>query len=365
MKLGLVLIAVLVPLCLGQQAETQTPPQTQPPAPAPTPEPPPPPPPEPERVPPPPVYVPSGPRHLFATGSVQPEGGWAGIQGEAAVVARCLGSGRGVVYTRGHFAVPLGLVRDGDGGTIIPELMGCELTVSLRGFHTVRVDLSRGVTVGTLKLVRQRGVLDDSYSMTTQLAPKDARKAYEKGVEALRKQKFDEARKHLARAVEIYPNYSVAWYETGASFQHQRRFDEAIEAYAKASRADGQFVLPIIQTASILIGQRRWREAAGVTGALVASSRFDHPEAFLYDAVAKYNLKDLEGAEKSARRAVELDDLHRFPKSWHLLAIILVSRNEPEEAVQYLRSYLEYAPGSPDAASIRQQLATLEANGRP
>lgn len=314
---------------------------------------------------PPPVYVPSGARFLSAAGSVQPEGGWAGIQGEAAVVASCLGSGRGVVYTRGHFSIPLGQFRGDDGVSQSPELLGCELMVSLRGFHTVRVDLSRGVNVGTLKLVRKSGVQDDSFSMTTQLAPKDARKAYEKGLAALRKQKFDEARKHLARAVEIHPTYAVAWYEMGASFQHQRRFDEAMEAYAKASRADGQFVLPKIQTASILIGQRRWREAAGVTGALVASSRFDHPEAFLYDAVAKYNLKDLEGAEKSARRAVELDDLHRYPKSWHLLGIILASRNQPVEAAEYLRAYLDYAPNAPEAGSIRQQLAAIEAGQRP
>jgi superkiller protein 3 len=270
-----------------------------------------------------------------------------------------------VVYTRGHFVVPVGQFMVGYGEQSSAQMQGCELTVSLRGFHTVKVELSRGVDVGIIKLRRQQGFQDNSYSMTTQLAPKDARRAYEKGVAALRKQKFEEARKHLARAVEIYPNYSVAWYETGASFQHQRRFDEAIEAYAKASQADGQFVPPRIQTASILIGQRRWKEAADLAGALIKSNHVDHPEAFLYDAVARYNLKDLEGAEKSARRAVDLDDLHRFPKSWHLLGIILVARNEPKEAAQYLRSYLEHAPDSPEAAAIRQQLAALEANGRP
>ena len=60
-------------------------------------------------------------------------------------------------------------------------------------------DSHRGTTISALSLA----------------APKDAKKAYEKGMEALKKKKPQDAVKNFEKAVEVYPKYASAWYELG------------------------------------------------------------------------------------------------------------------------------------------------------
>src|SRR5437667_9465767 len=52
-------------------------------------------------------------------------------------------------------------------------------------------------------------------SATSAQAPNGARKAFEKGRDQQKKQKWDDAQRSFEKAVEIYPKYGVAWYELG------------------------------------------------------------------------------------------------------------------------------------------------------
>src|SRR5262249_60191620 len=105
---------------------------------------------------------------------------------------------------------------------------------------------------------------------------------------------------------------------------------------------------------------QRWKEAANVTDQIIKLDSFDYPQAYLFNAVAKYNLQDVEGAEKSARQAEKLDTRHIFPKSVHLLGVILAQRQDYTGAAQKFREYLKLAPNASDAATVRTQLDQIE-----
>jgi hypothetical protein len=68
----------------------------------------------------------------------------------------------------------------------------------------------------------------------------------------------------------------------------------------------------------------------------------------------------MEPAEKSLRETLKLDTQNRFPKTYQFLAAILVKKNDLNGAEEELRNYLKFAPGAPDAESVRHQLNQLE-----
>src|SRR5262249_8687766 len=69
--------------------------------------------------------------------------------------------------------------------------------------------------VGTIVLHRLANVEGVTISAVSLQAPKDAKKAYDKGHDLLKKKKIPEAEKELDKAVQIYPKYSTAWFELG------------------------------------------------------------------------------------------------------------------------------------------------------
>jgi hydroxyacylglutathione hydrolase len=79
-----------------------------------------------------------------------------------------------------------------------------------------------------------------------------------------------------------------------------------------------------------------------------------------YRAVANQNAKNVAAAEADAREAARLDPQHRNPKINLLLGIILTEARNYREAAENLRLYLTLVPSSPEAATIREQVAVLE-----
>lgn len=242
---------------------------------------------------------------------------------------------------------------------------GCELQAYLPGYRSEAVDLSGrrpmdNPDIGTILLHRMANVEGSVISALSLRAPKDARKAYEKGVAALTKAKWDEAETHLGQAVALYPQYPDAWFSLGTAFQEQGKFEEAREAYGKAISADDKFLRPYRQMAEMDLHDRNWKEAAQTSDRLLQLDPVDYPEAYFFNAVAHFNLGDLDAAEKSAREGLRLDPRHHIPKLEHLLGTIRANQRDYAGAALYLRSYLEHKPDDKDADLIRKQVADLD-----
>lgn len=255
--------------------------------------------------------------------------------------------------------------RGGQGMGGDTRTMGCELRASLPGYRSDIVNLGNrrsldNPDVGVIVLHRLGNVEGNTISATSFQAPKDARKAFEKGADLMKKKKWPEAEKQLLKAVEIYPNYASAWYELGMAYQQQDSVDQARKAYGQALSADPKYVKPYLQIATLAVKDKNWQGVAAATSQLIRLDPVDFPAAYFYDSVANFNLRNLDAAEKSAREAVRLDSGHRMPKAEHVLGVILANKQDYAGAAQFMKSYLEHAPDAEDADVVRKQLVQIE-----
>jgi tetratricopeptide (TPR) repeat protein len=253
----------------------------------------------------------------------------------------------------------------GPRGNVGQALAGCELRASLAGFRSDVVNLGNRRTfdnpdVGTIVLRRRANVEGTTISMTTLQAPKDARKAYDKAREALRKEKIADAQREFEKAVAAYPHFAAAWYELGLIRDKANDPGEARKYYAQAIAADAKLVTPYLRLARIAVLERKWQEGADTSGRAIKLDPIDFPDAFLYNAVSNYNLKRFDDAEASARQTQKLDTAHRWPKADRVLGAILYEKQDYTGAAEQLRNYLTWAPDATDAGEVKAQLAELE-----
>lgn len=243
--------------------------------------------------------------------------------------------------------------------------MGCEVFATLPGFRSDHVNLFNrrsmdNPEVGTLVLHRLANVEGLTVSATTAMAPKDAKKAFEKGRNAEKKEKWEEAEAEFQKAVDAYPKFAAAWYELGFAQQKRNNVEAARKSYARSLDADPKYINPYGQLAVLAVREQKWDEVAEATSHLLKLNPVDFPMDWYFNSVANLQLQKLDLAEKSAREGINLDHGHRIPKLNHLLAIILAQKKDYTGAVENLRAYLLTSPQASDSEVAKKQLAELE-----
>ena len=338
---------------------------------------------------------------LFVSGRVTMEDGTAPPE-PAVIETVCNGAphGEGYTDTRGYFALELGrrnsMIQDaseynsigsmnsglistggasngtssasglGPGDATERKYMGCDLQAKLAGYRSQQVSLTGrrpmdDPNVGTILLHRNAPAEEgQTISMVSLAAPKDAKKAYDKGMEAVKKQKWDDAEKNFEKAVEAYPRYATAWYELGLIQAGAGKPDMARSYFNRALDCDPKFMKPYMQIAVLHLTAKRWQELADVTDKMVKLDPFDYPQAYFFNSVANYNMHNLDAAEKSGLEAERLDTRHLYPKVNYLLGLVLAQRKDYEGAAKELKTYLKLDPKADDAATARSQLDTIE-----
>jgi tetratricopeptide (TPR) repeat protein len=233
----------------------------------------------------------------------------------------------------------------------------CPVTIRLAGYHSVTTSLHQGAVIVLKRLGDHEG---SSVSITSVNAPKDARKAYENGVAAMSRKKWDAAQTDFERAVGIYPQYAPAWSDLGEVLVVEGKPQDARTACQHAVDADPKYLKPYLQLARLALSEGRVEDAVHVTTAALALNPVEFPGLYFYDAVADFQLKRLDDAEKSARRAVELDTDHELPGAESLLGTVLAVKGDRAGAIEHYRKYLALVPQAKDADTIRQRIAALE-----
>jgi tetratricopeptide (TPR) repeat protein len=264
----------------------------------------------------------------------------------------------------------LGSSTRGGGGMNDNALMGCELRAALPGFTSSTVNLTGhrsldNPDVGTIILHRLAKVDGFTFSATSAYAPKDAKKAYEKGREALKKEKTEEAEKQFTKAVDVYPKYAMAWYELGRLYEDQKKTDEAQKAFEASLKADSKYVSPYAELTRMAAKKQDWEHTLEYSEKLLKLNPYVSPEVYFYSAVANYNLKNFDAAEVSTRAALKMDTDHRSPRLNQLMGVILAQKQDYAGAADNLKTYLALAPDSADAPQVKKQLADIEKAMQP
>lgn len=270
--------------------------------------------------------------------------------------------------TRASLDDPMSSMRSGSSGGGFGSssgLLGCELRAQMAGYRSSAVQLTQRRSmddpdVGVIILHRMGKEEGTTISMTSMMAPKDARKAYEKGLDALKKKKIDDANRDLLKAVTVYPKYADAWFRLGALQMDQQNIVEARKSFNQAIAADPKLVTPYVDLAILDAHEAKWKEVADSTGRAIKLDPVDFPVAFYFDALANYNLQNFEAAEKSARQLQKLDVQHKFPMADRIIASVLADKKDYSGAAQQMRNYLKFAGTNKDADEVRGQLQQLE-----
>ena len=244
------------------------------------------------------------------------------------------------------------------------QLMGCELRASLPGYQSSMVTLSNrnpldNPDVGTIILKRLGNREGSVFSATNAFAPKEAKKFMEKGRELLKKKKFDDAQKEFAKAVEVYPKYSSAWFEMGKLHEDKGEIELARGAFGKSLLADPKYTPPYGNLMMMSVKEQKWDDVADTSARLLKLNPFDFPNAYYYNAIANYNLKKLDEAEKSAKSLYE-QDKKRFARAGYVLGLVLAQKEDFASAADYLKKYLEAVPNASDKELVSKQIIEIE-----
>lgn len=251
------------------------------------------------------------------------------------------------------------------GGISERALASCEVRASSPGYQSQLVQLAGRTSfdnpeIGTILLHRTAATDGSTVSATTLAAPKNAKKAFQKGLDLERKKKLEEAQTSFEEAVKDYPKFAEGWFELGRLQAGQGQPEAARRSFDAAIEADSKFVPPYVEVSVLDLQAQRWQELANFSDKAVRLDPFSYPQAFFFNAVANYNLNHADVAEQSARKAQKLDTQHRIPQVSHLLGVILADRKDYAGAAEQMRDYLKFAPQAKDAAAVRSQLEAFE-----
>lgn len=190
--------------------------------------------------------------------------------------------------------------------------------------------------------------------------PKDARKAYEKGVKRAAEDKPDEAVQLFEQALKIYPEYLHALNKLGEQMARQGKFAESQTAYERAVAVNPKFALAQINLGILLVSQKRFDDAIQ---SLESGNRLDdsYPMSHLNLGLA-FLLKpepNYERAEKELLRTVDLGKAD-FAQARLYLFNLYKRRSAWDKAVGQLEAYLKEAPLAQNAEEVRQMLSKLK-----
>jgi len=251
----------------------------------------------------------------------------------------------------------------GGGG---PSMTGCELRAAAAGYRSEVITLNSNRTfldsydAGTILLHRTGDTAAPAVSATSLKAPSDARRAFDKGLEAVGKAKNSDAEKDFEKAVSLYPLYAEAWLDLGKLRLQRKADDSAGEAFRKALEADGNLAEPQVYLGMLAVENKQWPDAVKYLDGALKLDPVHFPDAWFNHAVAEYNLKDYSNAERSVREALKSDPQHKNSRAEYLLGLILAAQKDYSGAAEQLRVYLKLAPDADDAEKVRTQLTEIE-----
>jgi tetratricopeptide (TPR) repeat protein len=244
------------------------------------------------------------------------------------------------------------------------SLKNCELTADLHGYESSHLEFP-GMPTGTVDMgtlvLRSRGPKGDAVvSVTSLQAPSDARKEFEKGKSQLEKGKPDDAEASLRKAVAAYPQYAEAWYLLGKLQATKKDSAGARASYEAAQKADPAYPPPYVPLVQAAAQGHQWQDVLSLSNRLIALDSARYPMAYYYNAMANYNLDQLQAAEENALKAESLDKAHGEPRIQILLGLIYTAKQNYAVAAQHYQAYLQLVPDGPLTSQVKSDLAKCE-----
>jgi tetratricopeptide (TPR) repeat protein len=251
------------------------------------------------------------------------------------------------------------------GPAATENLQSCTVQAYLPGYISTVVYLANldpgKPDVGTLVLRKAGPGAEGVPSDTARQASKDAHKAFDKGAEAAKSNKWSDAATNFRKAAELFPGYADAWLELGKAQMALKQTDEARKSFEASIKADEKYAAPYVQLVQLENQAQNWKGLTDIAGRLLKLTPAVPPLIYYLDSAAQYRLKNYEAAESISRDGLKADTRNQAPKLHQVLASCMILRNDGAGAEAEIKQYLEVAPLAPDAEKMKALMADLEA----
>lgn len=248
---------------------------------------------------------------------------------------------------------------------ILQDLGDYTLVVEAAGYKTAQKDVSLPVAVRAevdVYLTRQTASVDGSeVPGNPVLAPK-AKKAFDKGLEALGESKLDDAEKYAAEAMKLAPGHPDVLYLQGVVYLRRRDWQQAQTVLEKATQLDPNHARALGALGMALCDQGKYEAAIAP---LEKSLQLNGAEWDARWALARayYHHEQYDAALKMAQEALR-DSNGKAPEIELLVAQALTAVGRYEDSAQVLREFLKKHGDHPQAATARRWLQRLSADGK-
>src|SRR5665213_500057 len=241
----------------------------------------------------------------------------------------------------------------------------CFIRATHAGFVSTNVDISalNGYTntVTTLETLILTGHTADPYAIITSESdiPSKAEKPWKAAMKAIDARNLPEAAAQLQAVVAAAPKFAVGWHALGVAQEDSQKFAEARDAYEHAIQADPKMFAAYVTLARVSLRTKDWAGATKAADDLIkVDKKKTFAEIYLHQAVARYELKDLDGAAMSAEEAIQ----RKIPRAEYVLGRILEAKGDAAGAREHMSKYLEEDPKASDADAIRMHIQNI---GKP
>lgn len=239
---------------------------------------------------------------------------------------------------------------------------GCVLRASLEGYRSQNKPLADVNSSSKLGKITLQPIASDTNGLTTGTdaqASKNAKKAYDKGLDAAAKQDWSGAMASFQKAISAYADYSSAWLSLGVLQQSGGDVGAAEKSFTESAHADGKFALPLIRLAALNAARGDWQQAVDYSQKAIDLNPAAFPHAYELNAMGNMNLQKMDAAEKSATEGLKVDAEHQYPELEYALGIVLKHKHEAEGAKKHLQAYIDESPNGPNVATAKSELAEL------
>ncbi len=244
----------------------------------------------------------------------------------------------------------------------------CRIEAALSGYSSTSVDISdlKGFVSKTVDLppivlnIRSDPRVINSSDTDV---PGSAHAAWKLAMKAVDTGNTAEAAKQLRLAVAAAPKFARGWHTLGIAYENDEMVAEAKEAYMHATEADPKMLVSWVTLSRIDVLAKDWQGAARAADtALKLDSKHIYPEVYLHQAVARFEMNDLPGAESSAGEALRRDPKERKFRGEFVMGRILAAKGDAAGARAHISKYLTLNPNPPDIELIKGYLDVI---GKP
>jgi tetratricopeptide (TPR) repeat protein len=192
--------------------------------------------------------------------------------------------------------------------------------------------------------------------------PKDALKAFERGISKAEKGKTEEAIKAFEEAIKHHPNYVEALNDLGVQYMRAGRYQEAAAQLDRARKLAPESPFPALNLGIVMNEQKRYEEAINVLSEAIRLD-FNNPLAHFQLGFACFNTSDWMRAQLEFEITVEAA-AQKLPIARLYLADIYKRQSRNNDAINQIETFLRENPNHSLSSVARREIEQLKQPGK-